>query len=86
MAANESGVRTKLSDGLSATEIADTCHVMIDTASAIWSNIEFLEDASAGSKVAREAIASDARDSVRKLVQIVRDLRDAARRAAPRAA
>jgi hypothetical protein len=86
MTAKESGVREKLSSGLSATEIADTCRGIIDVASALLSNIEYLEDGSEGSKAAREATASDARASVKRLGGIVRTLQEGGRRAAAHAA
>jgi len=52
----------------------------------ILANLEFLEERTTGSDEGRKAIASDARDSVKKLVETVRTLQQSARAAARRAA
>jgi hypothetical protein len=77
---DESGVREQLAGGLMADEISDACHVVIDAASAILANIEFLQNPGMGTASDRQSMASDAREGVMRLVRTVRDLREAARR------
>jgi len=77
---DESGVRERLAGGLTADEISDACHVIIDAASAVLSNIEFLKNPGTGTASDRQSMAADAREGVMRLVRTVRDLREAARR------
>ncbi len=64
---------------MTATEICDACHGIIDNASAFLANIDCLQDGSMGSALERGAMAADARTSVHKLVAMVRTMQDAAR-------
>jgi hypothetical protein len=81
----ESGVRIRIST-LSATALVKTCHDLLDTASSLSMNVEFLANADMGSSADREAAVADARISVMKLTETLRGLQDAAREAAARAA
>jgi|HubBroStandDraft_6_1064221.scaffolds.fasta_scaffold972967_1 hypothetical protein len=83
---DESGVRMKIRDTLSAEALVESCHVILDTASSIAMNLEFLAGAATGSNADREAAVMDARISVMKLSAMVRSLQDAARKTGDRAA
>jgi hypothetical protein len=81
MTISDGGVRLTPGGNLSPAAVAEACHVLIDNASAFLSTIEFLEEATRGSKAEREAAVYDARGSVLRLVEVVRDLQTAARAA-----
>jgi hypothetical protein len=80
------GFRTRVGEPLTPTEVADTCHAIIAAVSALLSNLEFLEDRSTGSDAGREATASDARTSVKRVVDLVRTIQKDARAAVRRVA
>ena len=78
----ESGVRAKLNGGgISAVDVTNACHVIIDAASALLANLELLENPATGSTVERQAMAKDARDGIDRLVEVARGLQAVARAA-----
>jgi hypothetical protein len=70
------------SSALTPTALLATCHALLNVASSLSVNVEFLADPSAGMSADRLEAAEDARSSLEQLSRLVRELQQAARRAA----
>jgi hypothetical protein len=79
----ESGEREKLvvdeSSGLAPSGLVKQCHAILEAASSLLVNVEYLANNDAAD---REAAVADARSSIERISQIVRGLQDVARDAA----
>jgi hypothetical protein len=79
----ESGEREKLavdeSSHLAPAELVKHCHAILEAASSLLLNLEYLADDDATD---RGAAVADARNSIERISQIVRSLQDVARAAA----
>jgi hypothetical protein len=59
--------------------LVQTCHDMLNAASVLLANVEFLANAAVGSNAERESAATDAVDSIKRLADQIRGLQESAR-------
>jgi hypothetical protein len=79
----ESGERAKLvldeSSPLSPAALVKQCHAILEAASSVLLNVEYLADDDATD---RKAAVADARIGIERIAEVVRSLQDTARAAA----
>jgi hypothetical protein len=70
-------------DGLPPSDLFARCHEVLDAASSLLVNVEYLAADSEAARADRNAAADDARASIERITRIMREMQATVRRASP---